>query len=145
MALIQPEKIRIILEIPDLVIDNTIIKRKAYMLTLIYNQEYNSLCVSWIVKHYSNNNGEYGEYLGNKVPDKLKETIADLSVIVKYPSGEIIEEQDYSLYQDENGDWTINVMYQYDFFNQIGENVDVNIHNLVRSYGMQADWFYNLK
>ena len=98
MALIQPEKMRIILEIPDLVIDNTVIKRKAYMFTLIYNQEYNSLCVSWVVKHYSNNNGEYGEYLGNNVPDKLKETIADLSVIVKYPSGEIIEEQDYSLY-----------------------------------------------
>lgn len=145
MPLIQPEKIRITLEIPDLVIDNTIIKRKAYMHTLIYNQEYNSLSVSWLVKHFSNNNGSYGEYIGSTIADKSKETIADMTTIVKYPSGEIIEEQDYSLYQDENGEWTINVMYQYDFFNQIGENIDVNIHNLVRSYGMQTDWFYNLK
>ena len=101
--LIQPEKIRIILEIPDLVIDNTIIKRKAYMHTLTYNQEYNSLSVNWLVKHFSNNNGSYGEYIGSTIADKSKETIADMTTIVKYPSGEIIEEQDYPLYQ-ENGE-----------------------------------------
>lgn len=145
MPLINPEDIRIILEIPDLVIDNTIIKRKAYMFLLGYNQEYQSLYVSWLVKHYSNNNGDYGEYLGSKISDKLKETIADMSVIVKYPSGEIIEPENYSEYQDESGEWTINVMPQYKFFNQVGENVDVNIHNLIRNYGLQADWNYNLK
>ena len=42
MALIQPEKMRIILEIPDLVIDNTVIKRKAYMFTLIVQSPFSS-------------------------------------------------------------------------------------------------------
>ena len=80
----------IVLEIPDIVLANTIIKRKAKMLTLIYNQPYKTVSVAWQIQHYADDNGQYGEYIGAQVGDKLKETLADNTTIVNAQTGDII-------------------------------------------------------
>jgi hypothetical protein len=191
----------IVLEIPDIVLSNTIIKRKAKMLTMIYNQAYLTLTVAWQIQHYADDNGQYGQYIGAQVADKLKETTADNEVIVNAQTGEIITDLEqyretvlvdqivpgYSYPQttteiqqipDENGnlvdtevevpvldangdpviitvpDETIQVeesiinidyMGQYDWFNMIGETTPVIVHDMIRQYGNQADWFTNIK
>lgn len=133
---------QIILDIPDLVYNDTIIKRKAEVFNLVYNLSNKFVSVTFLIKHYSNNNDAYGDYLPS-IPDKLKEIVADNTIIVDSSTGQIIK--DVNQYQDENGSWTIDVIGQYDFFNRIGENYDVNIHNLIRSYASQADWDFNLR
>lgn len=90
MAKIEYTPVDIMLDIPDIVIDGTIIKRKAKMLTMIYNQAYKTLTVAWCIQHYANNAGQYGEYIKAQVADRLKETTADNEVIVNAQTGEII-------------------------------------------------------
>jgi hypothetical protein len=202
MAYISYTPVDIVLEIPDIVLSNTIIKRKAKMLTLNYNQPYKTVSVAWEIQHYADDNGQYGEYIGVQVGDKLKETIADNTTIVNAATGEIITDLDqykeiitisgetvpaYSYPQttieiqqvvnengelveievevpvlDENGNpvmievpeytpttqeavYTIDWMGQYDWFNKIGETTPVIVHDLIRQYGQQADWFTNIK
>ena len=191
---------KVVLEIPDLIIHDTVIKRKAKMFGLSYNQADETVTVSWTVEHYASNNGIYGDYLGKQIPNKLKETIADNTVTVDAETGEIINPEDYAVvsmvngnlitpqpytvvtgqelitpdpYTDESGNlitpdpyyqdtvetitpdpyyeqveqitYTIEWMGQYDFFNMVAEESTINVHNLIRHYGMQADWIYNLK
>ena len=202
MAYIPYTPVDIVLEIPDIVLANTIIKRKAKMLTLIYNQPYKTVTVAWQIQHYADNNGAYGEYIGAQVADKLKETIADNTTIVNAATGEIIT--DIEQYKeivtidgtpipettipqtttetqqvvdengniteievevpllDENGNqvmvtipaftpttqelqYTVDWMGQYDWFNMIGETTPVIVHDMIRQYGNQADWFTNIK
>lgn len=187
------------IEIPDLVDGNTTIKRKAIFHSLNYNQIKEFVTVTWLVKHYAKNQDDtYGNYLGQFVPDKYKETIADDTTIVNaetgeiiydleqyretimvsgdtIPSyqmpdmevvtvvnenGEIIEEERQKV--DENGnlmfitvpEYTplieqtiITVPYcgQYEWFNYIGETTPVVVHDMIRSYGSQVNWFENLK
>lgn len=84
----QPQ---IVIEIPDLQIGETIFKRKAFFFDLKYNQDKEFLIVAWTVKHYAKNpDNSYGEYLGQFVPDKIRESIADDTTIVHAETGEII-------------------------------------------------------
>ena len=142
MPYIPYTPVDIVLEIPDIVLANTIIKRKAKMLTLIYNQPYQTVTVAWQVQHYADNNGAYGEYIGAQVPDKLKETIADNTTTVDAATGDIVT--DLSLCCDDLGT-CLNCMGQYDWFNMIGETTPVIVHDMIRQYGNQADWFTNIK
>lgn len=88
VTLKQPQ---IVIEIPDLVMGNTTIKRKAFFHSLNYNQEKEFLVVTWIVKHYAKlPDNSYGEYLGQFVPDKIRESLADDTTIVNAQTGEII-------------------------------------------------------
>ena len=187
------------IDIPDLVNGDTIIKRKAFFHSLNYNQIKEFVTVTWLVKHYAKNeDGTYGSYLGQFIPDKYKETVADDTTTVNAETGQIIE--DLEQYREtitvagetipehqvpdmevvtvinENGDLieeerqkvdengnpifitipeftpmieqsiiTIPYCGQYEWFNYVGENVDVNVHNMIRAYGQQVNWFENLK
>ena len=130
----------IVLNISDLTIDNTVIKRKAELFTMTYNQSSKELSLIWKVKHYSNNNGEYGEYIPDIAKDKIKETLADNSVMVSPVDGSFI-------LPDEEGNYDENtpMMGQYDFFWIVAETQNIKVHDLIRAYGMQADWNFNLK
>jgi hypothetical protein len=169
---------------------------------MIYNQAYLTLTVAWQIQHYADDNGQYGQYIGAQVADKLKETTADNTTIVNAATGEIIT--DLEQYKeivtiegtpvpettipqtttetqtvvdengniteiqvevpllDENGNqvivtipaftpttqevqYTVDWMGQYDWFNMIGETTPVIVHDLIRQYGMTADWFTNIK
>jgi hypothetical protein len=142
MPYIPYTPVDIVLEIPDIVLASTIIKRKAKMLTMIYNQAYLTLTVAWQVQHYADDSGQYGQYIGAQVADKLKETIADNEVIVDAQTGDILT--DTSVCCDDVTN-CLNCMGQYDWFNMIGETTPVIVHELIRKYGEQADWFTNLK
>lgn len=135
MARIEYNAITITLDIPDVVINDTIIKRKAELFTLTYNQTAKALSLNWIVKHYSNDNGAYGEYIPYLIANKSKESVADNLVIVNANTGEILQPDAEGNYPDE-----IETIGQYDWFNRLGEYQPINVHNLIKSYGMTADW-----
>lgn len=138
--LISNESSPIILEISDLIISNTVIKRKAQLFTMTYNQQSKQLSLIWNVKHYANDSGQYGQYIPEVANDKIKETLADNSVMVSPVDGSFI-------LPDEEGNYDENtpMMGQYDFFWIVAETQNIKVHDLIRSYGMQADWNYNIK
>jgi len=127
--------IRLEIDIPDLVINDTIIKRKIQLFTMIYNQQSKYLVLNWVIKHFADDDGKYGEYLINIIPDKTRESIADNTTLVNSQTGEFI-------YMDENNEYPEDVYYmgQYDFFNMIAENMSFNIHDMIRQYGQMITW-----
>lgn len=135
MAQITLTTVDIILEIPDLVISDTVIKRKAQLFTMTYNQHAKYLTLNWTIQHYANNAGGYGAYVGDSIPDKTKESIADNSVMVDVTTGTI-------LIPDSSGnyDQSINYAGQYDWFNMIAETQPIKVHDMIRQYGAAADW-----
>lgn len=120
------------LEIPDLTIAGTTIKRKAKCFTMIYNLAYKTLSLSWEVSHYANDNGAYGEPL-SFIPNYSKENVADNTTMVD-ASGAFV-------YPDTDGNYPSDAIGQFDWFNNIGENAQINVHNLIRQYGnAYAKW-----
>lgn len=126
---IQPILNEIELEIPDLVIDNSRFKRKAKLHSMVYNLEHKQLVLNWVVSFYATTSeGGYGENLNGLIPSYTRENIADNTTMVNPLTGEILQ-------PDENGEYIGDYMGQYDWFNQLGENVPVNVHSLIRQYG----------
>jgi hypothetical protein len=128
------------LEIPDVVISGTTIKRKAKCFTMIYNLTYKTLALSWEVSHYANDNGAYGEAL-TFIPNYSKENVADNTTIVNPSTGAFLTDADlYTDGVDADGNpikvpTNIPQIGQFDWFNNLGENADINVHNLIRQYG----------
>jgi hypothetical protein len=114
------------LEIPDVTIAGTTIKRKAKCFTMTYNLTYKTLALSWEVSHYANDNGTYGEPL-SFIPNYSKENIADNTTLVD-ASGAFV-------YPDADGNYPSDAIGQFDWFNNLGENAQINVHNLIRQYG----------
>jgi hypothetical protein len=128
------------LNIPDVVISGTTIKRKAKLFTMVYNLQYKSLTLAWDVSHYANDNGSYGQQL-TFIPNYSKENIADNTTIVNPTTGAFLTDSDlYTDGVDEDGNpikvpTNVPQIGQFDWFNNLGENVDINVHNLIRQYG----------
>jgi hypothetical protein len=114
------------LNIPDVVISGTTIKRKAKLSTMIYNLKYESLTLGWEVSHYANNAGSYGEPL-TFIPSYGKENVADNTTIVDV-TGTILT-------PDSEGNYPEGSLGQFTWFNNIGENNQINVHDLIRQYG----------
>lgn len=129
------EHVNIIIEIPDLTINETIIKRKIQLSTMMYNQVSKYLILNWIIKHYSDDKGDYGQYINDVINDKVRETIADNQTIVNTQTGEFI-------YPNELGEYPEDVYYmgQYDFFNMIAENMPLKVHDMIKQYGQMIQW-----
>ena len=70
---IELPKPEIRISIPDLVIDDTIIKREAYCSKMQYDIDAKNVIVFWIVQHFSVlEDGTKGEYLGQYIPDYVR-------------------------------------------------------------------------
>ena len=124
----------ILIEIPNVVIGGTILKRKAQLHTMIYNQSTQSLVLSWIVTYFADNNGAYGEELTNKgISSYSHEQIANDTVMVNPTTGAFYE-------KDENGNYPSDAVGQYTFFYNLAENANINVHDLIRAYGAAATW-----
>ena len=93
---------------------------------MTYNLTYKTLALSWEVSHYANDNGMYGEPL-TFIPNYSKENIADNSTLVD-ASGSFV-------YPDADGNYPSDAIGQFDWFNNLGENAQINVHNLIRQYG----------
>ena len=101
----------IILEMPDIVVDSTVLKRKAKLFSLVYNTAEKFVTLSWVVTTYAaNDDGSYGNELSQFIPPYKREQIANNNVLVDPATGVPVEEPN---------DQSIG---QYDFFNNMGEN-----------------------
>jgi hypothetical protein len=148
MAFISIPPVRIKIDIPDLVVNGISLKRTATLFTMIYNQAVKSLTLAWIV--------EYTDLQGIKgLSSYTKESIADNTTMVDVNTGAIIKptqvqdtNQDGTPKVDENGDPVMiyQIVYdgdyigQYDWFNNLAETQAIGVHDLIRQYGLQADW-----
>ena len=132
--------VNILIDIPDLEINETVIKCRATLFAMIYNLKTESLSLSWTVKYYADSAGSYGKYLGGDIggkitiPDKSKEIIADNYTFVNPMTGEI-------LHPDALGNYSMDYLGQYDFLNRYAESKLLNIHDMIRQYGQQiTNW-----
>lgn len=118
----------ITINIPDVQVGNTILKRKAQLFTMIYNQNNKSLVLNWVVKYYADNEGEYGEELtASGISSYSKESVANNTVFVNPSTGAFVAEG------------TPGAIGQYDFFYYLAENKDINVHDLIRAYGASVE------
>jgi hypothetical protein len=119
---------KIVLEIPDVQIQGTTIKRKAELFALIYNMSTKQVSISWIVSHYAQNgNGTYGADMSDIIPSYSKEQIATNDVQVNPTTGIPIDPSTI----DDSTEW----VGQYDFFNDMAENTDIKVHAVIRQFG----------
>jgi len=138
MAYINLPPVEIEIEIPDIVIDETIIKRKAKCFSLVYNRNSQEVALAWTVKHYAATATGYGEYL-SFIPDWGLTSVADNTTMCDVTNGKPI----YKIVvgQDENGndimdyDPAINYTGQYDFFSNLAETQPVMIHQMMIQFG----------
>jgi len=121
----------ITLELQDLVIGKTTVKRKATLLSLVYNTKLRQVVLNWEVSHYVNEeDGSYGECLSYLIPNYLKESVANDAVYVNSGSGEILNNFDPTLNPDQE------YCTQFEWFYNMGENIPVKVHDVIRYYGM---------
>lgn len=150
MPLITIPPVEIEIDIPDLILGGLSLKRKARLFTLTYNQATKSLTLAWIVR--------YPDLQGVKgLSTYSKESIADNTVMVDVATGEILEPVITEVGTlDEEGNPVIdaegnpltheetsypgNYTGQYDWFNMVAETQAIEVHNMIRQYGLQADW-----
>jgi len=130
--------VEIIIDIPDLVVGELFLKRKAELFTMTYNQSSKYLTLTWIVS--------YPDLQGIKgLSSYAKESIADNRTMVDVATGAILsplKDENGENILDENGNNTYegNYVGQYDWFNMVAETQSVKVHDMIRQYGLQADW-----
>jgi hypothetical protein len=118
------------INIADIEINGTVLKRKAELFSMVYNQASQSLTLNWQVSYYSDSSGRYGQAINiNGISAYRKESVANNSVKVNPSTGAIVS------------DGTAGAIGQYDFFYYLAENKDINVHDLIRAYGAAvAEW-----
>ena len=146
MPLLQTNPVDIVLEIPDVQIGSTTVKRKAKLHALIYNMQSKSVSISWVVTMYAKNqDGSYGDEMSALIPSYTKEQVATNDVPVNPQTGFPIDPQSIMpvITPQENGDAivtpsTVEWVGQYDFFNAMGENTPIKVHDVIRQFGLGA-------
>jgi hypothetical protein len=122
----------IVIEIPDVIIQGTILKRKASLYTMTYNIAKQYVALSWEISYYAYTlNGNYGNEI-TFIPKYTKENLADNTTKVD-STGTII-------LPDAEGNYPPNVIGQFDFFNNVAENVPVKVNAVIRQYGENSQW-----
>lgn len=112
------------INIPDVEINGTILKRKAELFSMVYNQKFQCLTLNWDVYYYSDSSGYYGQPIKiNGITSYRKESIANNTVFVNPTTGAFVTPD------------TPGAVGQYDFFYYLAENQNINVHDLIRSYG----------
>jgi hypothetical protein len=151
MPLLPTKPVDIVLEIPDVVIDATTLKRKAKLFALIYNMNTKQVSISWTVCHYAaDDDGSYGADLSSFIPSYSKEQIATNEVPVNPVTGFPLDPEDIkpTIVTDPITGEVLEVIPsltpwvgQYDFFNNMGENVPVKVNDVIRQFGQGLqDW-----
>jgi hypothetical protein len=126
--------VQISIDIPDVLINGTKLKRKATLFTMTYNQSAKYLALSWTVSYWSDSSGFYGKALADIAPSYSRESIADNNTFVNPATGAVLT-------ADSSGHYPMNYMGQYDWFNMLAENQPLQVHDLIRQYGyMITEW-----
>lgn len=122
----------IVLDIPDVVIQGTTLKRKASLFTMTYNLGRQYVSLNWEVTYYAaKEDGSYGDEI-TFIPKYTKENVADNTVKVD-STGTIV-------LPDAEGNYPSGVIGQFDFFNNVAENVPVKVNAVIRQYGQNSKW-----
>lgn len=117
----------IIVEITDLVLGNTKLKRKATFETLIYNKKSGVLSVAWKVEYYADNNGQYGAKLdASGITAYSKEQLAGAASYVNLDTQEMFIATPTTVFPE-------NYSTEFEFYNFVAETQTVNIHSLIRA------------
>lgn len=121
----------IVLEIPNKIVDNTIVKRKAILTEMVYNQVHKVLSITWEVEHFSQMPDDtYGTSLKSTLaPSKIKISKADNDRLVNPTTGQKLTNTD-----------GVDYMGEYDWFYMMAETQPLMVHNLIRQYGNEIDW-----
>lgn len=122
----------IVIEIPDVIVDGTILKRKASLFTMTYNLGKQYVALSWEVSYWAvKEDSTYGEEL-TFIPKYTKENVADNTTKVD-STGTIVP-------PNPDGTYPPGVIGQFDFFNNVAENVPVKVNAVIRQYGQGSKW-----
>ena len=117
----------IVLDIPDVVINETILKRKASLFTMTYNISKQYVALAWEVTYYSaKDDGSYGDEI-SFIPKYTKESVADNSTKVD-STGKIV-------YPDSSGNYPPGSIGQFDYFNNMAENTPILVNYVIKQYG----------
>lgn len=120
------------IEIPDLIINNTIIKREAYYSQLKDNTDSKTVCVDFIVQHFATDeNNQKGEYIGYYIADYIRTITATNDSMCDLTNGVPIDNLDTF-----EGSYT----GQYDFFTYLRETQPILINQYLRNFGLITDW-----
>lgn len=134
---IQLPQLEIRISIPDLVVDNTVIKREAYCSRMEYNIDAKNVVVFWIVQHFSTQeDGTKGIYMGDFIPDYIRPNIADNTTMCDVTTGIPIQ-------PDSEGNYPEGVNYtgQFDFFMNMGEYTPIVVNQVIKQFGQGiTDW-----
>lgn len=129
--------VQITLNISDKVIQATLIKRKASLYAMTYNQNAKSLILTWVITHFaSDGDGVFGDSLKSLIADITHENTADNTTIVDAATGIILLPNT----DDSYGNGTQTTMGQYDWFNMMAETQPLMVHALIRQYGTAVNW-----
>jgi hypothetical protein len=132
---LQIDKTPITINIPDLVVGDTVIKRKAELFTLIYNQATKQVCLSWTIKSFANNGGQYGDALPF-IPNTSKEMIADNSVFVNPANGQRVEKNvPIPDTEPQEFDYPCDYISEYEFFFVMAASQPIKLHDVIMQYG----------
>ena len=159
MPYIQLSTNEIVIDIPDVIIAQTVIMRTATLFDMDYNTHNKQVVLRWLVKHYAKNaDGTKGDYL-SFVPDWAKESIADNTTMCDvttgqpiyqtYDTGEVEKDESGNPKLDEQGneikimdyDPAINYSGQYDAFFNMAQAQPVLVNPMIIQFGqLVADW-----
>lgn len=153
MPYIQLSTKDIVIDIPDLMIGQTVIKRTATLFDMDYNTHNKQLVLRWLVKHYAKNaDGTKGDYLPF-IADWAKESIADNTTMCDltngqpiyqmFDTGEVEKDENGNPKIDEQGneikimdyDPAINYSGQYDVFFNMAQSQPVLVNPMIIQFG----------
>lgn len=124
---------QVTIDIPDLKIGNTIIKRKVTENILIDNVAMKFVAMTWDVNHYADSISGGKHYYGQKIEnDGIRTyqitTRADNNTMVDLANGEIVKANSEGIYPEGS-------IGQFDYFRYIAKNVPIKLDDLKRAYG----------
>lgn len=141
MPYIQLSTNDIVIDIPDVILGQTVIVRTAMLFDMDYNTHNKQLVLRWLVKHYAKNaDGTRGDYLPF-ISDWVKESIADNTTMCDVTNGQPIYQTFDTGEVDEQGnaimdyDPAINYSGQYDVFFNMAQAQPVLVNPMIVQFG----------
>lgn len=150
MAVIRYTKQPIEVEIDDAVFGETVVKRKAYFLRMVYNHDSaegypgnfgsDGVAVEIKVRLYENGpSGSYGNKLDSKIFADYNQTLTtDPNAYVKANDGSYV-----CLISDSDADPTLiegfDVMPENEFFHMLADNIDIKVAPTIHNYILRAN------
>lgn len=127
----------ITIDLPSTRVSGTKLKLRASLNELNYSQELKFVRLTWLVKYYADSLGYYGRQLNLPgITPYVKRIVADNTVKVDSLSGDILEVDSLGNYPEGSIP-----MGQYDWFFNVGENMEINVHDMILEFGLKAkDW-----